>query len=70
MDAQIYLVIAGTFVGFVGLAFVLLFPVYRFLNREERLSDDWTPEAIARRQREAAGGDGAPTAPPEADRRP
>ncbi|MEM1118227.1 MAG: hypothetical protein AAF845_08140 [Bacteroidota bacterium] len=68
MDAQIYLVIAGTFVGFIALAFVLLFPVYRFLNRQERMADDWTPEAIARRQREAPSGDGAPTPPPEAPR--
>lgn len=67
MDVQIYLVIAGTFVGFVALAFVLLYPVHRFLNRQERMADDWTPDAIARRQREAAGGDGAPGAPPEAD---
>ena len=29
MDTQIYAVIAGTFVGFLALAFLLLFPVYR-----------------------------------------
>ena len=64
MDTQIYLITAATFVGFVGVAFVLLYPVYRFLRREERVSDDWTPDAVARRQRPDAGtgvsGDGAP----------
>lgn len=69
MDSQIYLIIAGTFVGFVALAFVLLFPVYRFLTRQERMADDWTPEAIARRQRKAAGGDGTPGRPPEVEDR-
>ena len=67
MDLQIYLVIVGTFVGFVGLAFVLLFPIYRFLTREEAAEKAWTPDAIARRQaRDEATGDGAapPTAPP------
>ena len=63
MDTQIYLVTAATFVGFVGLAFILLYPVYRFLRREERVADDWTPDAVARRQRPDAGtgvsGDGA-----------
>ena len=50
-DGSIYLVIAGTFFGFIALAFVLLYPVYRFMKRQETLSDDWTPEAISRRQR-------------------
>ena len=64
MDTQIYLITAATFVGFVGVAFLLLYPVYRFLRREERVADDWTPDAVARRQRPDAGtgvsGDGAP----------
>lgn len=60
MDIQIYLVIVGTFVGFVALAFVLLFPIYRFLNKEEQAEKAWTPEAIARRQhRSVSSGDGA-----------
>ena len=64
--SQIYLIIAATFVGFLTLAFVLLYPIYRFLRREERASDDWTPGAIARRQRRGPdGGDGvAGPAPP------
>ena len=72
MDVQIYLVIAGTFVGFVTLAFVLLYPVHRFLNRQERIADDWTPDAVARRQRRGTSGDGAAGPPPpgpEADAR-
>lgn len=64
MDGQIYLIIAATFVGFITLAFVLLYPVHRFLNRQERIADDWTPDALARRQRR--GGDGAPGPPPGA----
>lgn len=71
MDDQIYLVIAGTFVGFVALAFLLLFPVYRFIRREERVADDWTPDAITKRQRRpppdappGPAGDGASGSPP------
>lgn len=66
MDTQIYLVIAGTFVGFIALAFILLYPVHRFLNRQERIASDWTPDAVARRQRRGPTGDGAAGAPPEA----
>lgn len=51
-DGSIYLVIAGTFFGFIALAFILLYPVYRFMKRQERMADDWTPESIAKRQRE------------------
>ena len=69
---SIYLIIAITFFGFIGLAFVLLFPVYRFLRRQEEVSDDWTPDAIARRQRTppppnapaGPSGDGASEGPP------
>ena len=58
---MIYVIIAATFFGFIGLAFVLLFPVYRFLSREEKLSEEWTPTAIAQKQsRETSSGDGAP----------
>ena len=63
-DGSIYLVIAGAFFGFIALAFVLLFPVYRFMKRQERLADDWTPEAIARRQRSQSAPHGrAPDGP-------
>ena len=49
-DGSIYIIIAVTFFGFIGLAFVLLFPVWRFLHREERVSHDWTDDAIGRRE--------------------
>ncbi|MEM0962993.1 MAG: hypothetical protein AAGK21_10720 [Bacteroidota bacterium] len=48
-DASIYLVIAATFFGFIGLAWILLYPVYRFMKRQERLADDWTDDAIRQR---------------------
>ena len=64
MDTQIYLVIAVTFVGFVALAFLLLFPVYRFLAREETAEKAWTTDAIARRQaRTEPTGDGMTAGP-------
>ena len=62
MDGSIYLIIAGTFFGFIALAFILLYPVYRFMRRQERLADDWTPHAVARRARERERGE-----PPRAD---
>ncbi len=63
----IYIVIALSFFGFVALAFVLLYPVYRFMKRQERMADDWTTDAVARRQREIreARGDGSATRPPD-----
>lgn len=53
-DYNYLLIILLTFVGFVALAAILLVPVYLFLKREERASDAWTPEALARRRRDAA----------------
>ena len=50
------LVIVGTFFGFIGLAYLLLAPVNRFLNRENELSKEWTKDAIARRAREEKSG--------------
>ncbi len=65
MDDQIYLVIAGTFVGFIALAFFLLFPIYRFLTREESADKHWTPDAVARRQARTSGdGTNPPPVPP------
>ncbi|MFN3597501.1 MAG: hypothetical protein ACK41D_09560 [Rubricoccaceae bacterium] len=64
-DSAVYLVIAAAFFGFIALAFVLLFPIYRFLRKEERASGEWTQDAIVRRQRrEQPIGDGAPGAAP------
>lgn len=44
--------ILATLVGFFVLAYVLLAPVYKFLERERQASKEWTPERIAERLRE------------------
>ena len=67
MDGQIYLVIAGTFFGFIALAFVLLYPVYRFMRRQEDMADDWTPDAVARRRRPAPPNPPTPGQPGPSD---
>ncbi len=41
-------IIVGTTVGFFALAAVLLVPIYRFLNREEKASEAWTKDEIDR----------------------
>jgi hypothetical protein len=80
-ESAYYIAIALAFFGFVALAFILLFPVYRFLRREEEKSEQWTDAAIAERRRRAIehaeraaasgdgsrvdGGPGAPGEPPE-----
>lgn len=46
------ILILATLVGFCLLAYVLLAPVYNFLEREEALSEEWTPERVAERIRE------------------
>lgn len=58
-----YLVIVGSVVGFLVLAFILLYPVHRFLNREEESSRSWTQDEIARRQQRL--GDGSAHGDPE-----
>lgn len=73
VESDFYIAIAVAFVGFFVLAFVLLFPVYRFMKREEKRSEAWTDNAIADRRRQAlekaerassegdgAGGQGEP----------
>lgn len=66
-DPEYLPIIVGTIVGFGLLAAALLIPVYRFLEREQKVAEKWTPEALAERARERneAGGDGVAT--PEAD---
>ncbi|CAN5560364.1 hypothetical protein BH23BAC4_BH23BAC4_09560 [soil metagenome] len=60
----VYTIIAITFFGFIALAFILLFPVWRFLRKEERHSEEWTPDAIARAQRRQRSlGNGAGGSP-------
>ena len=51
-DPQYLPIIMGTLVGFAALAALLLVPIYRFLDREEEVAEDWTPEALAERMRE------------------
>ena len=41
-----------TLIGFGLLAFVLLWPVHQFLDREQEASKQWTQEALAQRLRE------------------
>jgi hypothetical protein len=57
-------VIVVTLVGFAALAAALLVPIWRFLDREQEVAEDWTPEAIAERMRErqqtATNGSEAP----------
>lgn len=66
---NVHWVILGSIVGFLLLAFLLLYPVYRFLNREEETSRSWTPDQIARRQQRRGDGSAAgepipPNGPP------
>jgi hypothetical protein len=66
---QAPLVAIAATIGFFILAFLLLFPVWRFLNREEEVSRHWTREEIARATaRSVHGGDGAASdSEPETD---
>ncbi len=51
-DPQYLPIIAGTLIGFALLAALLLVPIWRFLNREQEVAEEWTPEAVAERMRE------------------
>lgn len=62
-DPQYLPIILGTLVGFGVLAALLLVPVSRFLDREQEVSEKWTPEELARRLNEEAppsNGTGSP----------
>ena len=50
MDRYTIIIIVTT-VGFFVLATILLYPVYRFLRKEEQISQHWTPEALAARSK-------------------
>lgn len=41
-DTPVWIVVTITIIGFFSLAALLLIPVYRFLNREEEVSKEWT----------------------------
>lgn len=51
-DPQYLPVILATLVGFGLLAALLLVPVSRFLDREQEVAEEWTPEAVAERLRQ------------------
>lgn len=57
-DPEYLPIIVGTIVGFGLLAAVLLVPVYRFLEREKEVAEEWTPEALAERMRERQATNG------------
>ena len=62
-DPEYLPIILGTIVGFGLLAAALLVPVYRFLEREQKVAEQWTPEALAERmqERQDTSGNGAST---------
>lgn len=66
-DPEYLPIIAATLVGFGLLAALLLVPVYRFLEREQKVAEEWTPEALAerRRERQETGANGAATVGPD-----
>jgi len=57
-------IIVGTVIGFGLLAAALLVPVYRFLEREQKVAKKWTPEALAERmqKRQETATNGTPDA--------
>jgi hypothetical protein len=64
-DPEYFPIIVGTIVGFGILAALLLVPVYRFLEREQKVAQKWTPEVLAERLQERRSTNGAETEPPE-----
>lgn len=52
MDTGYALLIVATLIGFFLLAYLLLAPVYHFLDREQQASKEWTPERIAEKLQE------------------
>lgn len=48
-DPEYLPIILGTLIGFGILAALLLVPVSRFLDREQEVAEEWTPEMIAER---------------------
>jgi hypothetical protein len=56
------IIIIATFFGFLALAAALLIPIYRFLQREQKVSEKWTEEELAKRMRKRqAATNGAST---------
>lgn len=50
------LIIVLTLIGFIVVAVLLLYPVYRFLLRQEEVSRDWTEEKVAERLSQSKPG--------------
>lgn len=66
---NVHWVIFGSVAGFLVLAFILLYPVLRFIKREEEASRAWTPDEIARAaRRHQHGGDGDTGEPEEGEK--
>lgn len=55
-DPKYLPIIAATLIGFAALAAMLLVPIYRFLDREEEVAEEWTPEAVAERMQKQQHG--------------
>jgi len=64
-DPEYLPIIAGTLLGFAALAALLLVPIWRFLDREEEVAEEWTPEAVAERMREQQDDSAHDTEAPE-----
>lgn len=62
-DPEYLPIIVGTLVGFGILAALLLVPISRFLDREQEVAQDWTPEAVAKRiqERQETATNGTPS---------
>ncbi len=45
-DNDYTMIIIATSIGFFSLAAILLVPIYLFLKREEKASEEWTKEAL------------------------
>lgn len=67
LDPTYLPIIVGTLVGFGLLAALLLVPISRFLDREQEVAEDWTPEALAERIRERRQATTNGAAPAEQD---
>jgi hypothetical protein len=68
MDLYYLSIIVATLVGFCALAWMLLAPIWRFLDREQEVSKKWTKEALARRRRQQQrSGDEADNAPDDGE---
>lgn len=56
-DPEYLPLILATLAGFGLLAAALLVPVWRFLEREQKVAEKWTPETLAERMRKQQSAD-------------